>query len=82
MIAKSSARIALGIYAITLVFSVVHGLAMIWNESLITPMNFRILATSLVLMVAMLFYTGVCDAWVRIHSTIEQRENEKAKSKQ
>ena len=75
---KLSARIVLGAFLIALIFSVVLGMMMIWNEAMITTTNGRLLSSALVVMIACLFYTAVCDSWARIHALSDSKDRDEA----
>jgi len=63
---RLSYRLAFPVFVVALAFSLVYGLYFLWNPSLMTETSGRILSTALILVLAALFYTGLCDAWFRI----------------
>ena len=63
---RLSYRLVFPVFVAALGFSLVYGLYFLWNPSLMTETSGRNLSTALILVVAALFYTGLCDAWFRI----------------
>lgn len=71
---RMSYRIVFPVFVLSLLFSVVYGLYLLWNPDLMTEHSVRMLSTSLVLVTASLFYTGLCDAWFRIIASAKEND--------
>ena len=54
------------IFVITLIFSLGYGLYLVWNPSEFNDTSAKIVASSVIIVFASLFYTAVCDAWFRM----------------
>jgi len=65
---KASVRIVFAIFLFSLVLSVAAGLVLLWNPSLSSEFFGRMIATSVIIMLASGFYIAVCDALIRIRS--------------
>lgn len=65
---KLSVRIVFVIFVLSLLFSVVAGLFVVWNPDSISPALGQTIATSVIIMLAAVLYLGVCDAVIRIKS--------------
>ena len=63
---RMSYRLVFPVFVLSLLFSLAYGLYFLWNPTSMTEHSVRMLSTSLILVVASLFYAGLCDAWFRI----------------
>ena len=70
-ILKWSFKIMFSVFVVALVFSLVYGLYFVWHPNDFDERSGQIIATSVIIVFASLFYTAICDAWFRIASKKE-----------